>query len=111
MRPKGKKNLEDSDDRDDDDFFHQMANIEQTLIVKVEKGEYVDLSKLLPWEKVLHNEGKMHLINKDGASVFVLITEKDAPAVNSFKQWEQAFGVFANIYCRVNPNHAAEMFQ
>ena len=36
----------------DDDFFHLTCQIEPNLIHKIEKGEFVELEKLLPKEKL-----------------------------------------------------------
>ena len=36
----------------DDDFFHLMCHVDSALISKIEKGEFVDLDKLIPKEKM-----------------------------------------------------------
>ena len=41
----------------DDDFFHLTCHIEPNLIHKIEKGEFVELEKLLPKEKFGKNGG------------------------------------------------------
>ena len=83
---------------DDDDYFHCVAHIDKALFPKIEKGEYVDLAKLLPREKVLHPTEKMQLVNREGRSFFVPLNEKEPPAITSPKRWEQAFSTYAGIY-------------
>ena len=36
----------------DDDFFHLTCHIDPSLFHKIEKGEYVELEKLLPKDKL-----------------------------------------------------------
>ena len=36
----------------DDDFFHLTCHIDPNLIHKIEKGEFVELEKLIPKDKV-----------------------------------------------------------
>ena len=56
----------------DDQFFHVTCHIDPGLKQKIEKGEFVDLEKLLPKSrKKMQNEGKLDLVFKDGHSFFV----------------------------------------
>ena len=41
----------------DDDFFHSTSHVDKALREKIEKGLYVDLAKLLPKEKIIHDDG------------------------------------------------------
>ena len=61
----------------DDEFLHECSHVDVALIAKIQKGEYVDLHKLLPKEKILHDEGKIQLVHKEGNTFFVPVTEKD----------------------------------
>lgn len=60
----------------DDEFFHSTAHVDQTLIEKIERGNFVDLAKLLPKEKVLHHTECLSVINKDGISYFIPAMKK-----------------------------------
>ena len=53
----------------------------------------------------------MNLINKDGSSFFVPVTEKATPTINSFRKWEQAFEVYTTIYSDEHPGRAGELFR
>ena len=86
----------------DDDFFHLTCHIEPNLRSKIERGDFVDLEKLLPRNKFPHRlsrEGKLELVNKDGMTYFVPATDKDN-SINGIKRSDQAFRVYAAIYCK-----------
>ena len=87
----------------DDDFFHSNSHVDTTLFAKIEKGEFVELHKLLPKEKILHDDGKLQLINKEGGAFFQSQTDKETPLINNVKCWESAFEVYATIYVQANP--------
>ena len=46
------------------------------------------------------NENGVELINKEGRSYLIPANNKDAPVINSFRRWEQAFRVYAGIFPR-----------
>ena len=50
----------------------------------------------------------MQLINRDGASFWVLI-EKEK--VNSLRKWDQAFHIYAAVYSKANPHRSHEIWQ
>ena len=97
----------------DDDFFHLTCHIEPALRQKIEKGEFVDLEKLLPKDRFPHkmsDERQMEMVNRDGMTFFVPAGEKDN-RINGIRKWEQAFRVYAAIYCKENPTQSAEIWQ
>ena len=97
----------------DDDFFHLTCHIEPGLRTKIENGEFVELDKLLPKNKYPHRLGydnKLELVNRDGQTFFVPASEKDN-SINGIKKWDQAFRVYAAIYCKQNPTRSAEIWQ
>ena len=81
------------------------------MIPKIERGEYIDLHKLLPKEKIFYDEGKVQLVNKEGNTFFQNQTEKETPQITNLKRWEQAFKVYATIYVKANPDKAAKLFE
>ena len=97
----------------DDDFFHYSAHIDNTLVQKIEKGEYVDLAKLLPKEKLLFHDGRMRMIQKEGSTFLeaLPVTEKDPSMITSLRKWEQAFEIYATIYTSAHPSRSAELFK
>ena len=97
----------------DDDFFHHSSHIDNTLIQKIEKGEYVDLEKLLPRDKVIHNDGHLQMIQSEGNRYMHLkpVTDKDPPVINTLCRWEQAFEIYATIHTAAHPNRSSELFK
>ena len=56
----------------DDDFFHLTCHIEPNLIHKIEKGEFVELEKLLPKEKMNRgDENRLEWVQRDGGTYLV----------------------------------------
>ena len=82
----------------DDDFFHLACHIEPNLIHKIEKGEFVELEKLLPKERLggKNDEGRLEWVQKDGGT-YLVPAHKDNK-IGSFRRWEQAFRAYATIY-------------
>ena len=99
------------EDFDDDDFFLINKHVDPALVPKIQRGKYVDLAKLLPKEKILHDDGRLQMVNKDGYSFLVPVTEKETLAIKCFKHWEQAFEIYASLYLTKNPNRAVETLQ
>ena len=95
----------------DDDFFHVSCHIDPVLKSKIQKGDFVDLDRLLP--KLRNSfaiaENKMDLVFRDGHSYFVPAASESK--INGVRKWEQAFRVYAAIYSEANPSRAAEIWQ
>ena len=58
----------------DDDFFHQTSHIDLLLKQKIENGEFVDLDKLLPKDRVgganrYSDDNRMEWIQRDGGDL------------------------------------------
>ena len=98
-----------------DDFFHLTCFIEPNLIHKIEKGEFVELEKLIPKDKAgpLGNsagDGRLEWVQKDGGTYLVPANNKDTK-ITGIRKWEQAFRAYATIYCGANPQRAKEIWQ
>ena len=95
----------------DDDFFHLTCHIDPNLIHKIEKGEFVELEKLLPKEKLGSgsNENRLEWVHRD-AGTFLVPAQRDSK-ITSFCRWEQAFRAYATIYCGANPQRSKEIWQ
>ena len=100
----------------DDDFFHITCHIDDNLKRKIENGEFVDLDKLLPKDNgTLHgrinmsSETKLEWVQSEGSTY--LVPAKSVSKVNCFCRWEQAFRMYATIYCTKNPSRAREIWQ
>ena len=56
----------------DDHFFHLTCHIEPSLIHKIEKGELVELEKILPKDKINKgDDNRLEWIHKDGGTFLV----------------------------------------
>ena len=102
--PKGNDKLSD------DDFFHIMSHVEPNLASKIGWGEFVDLEKLLPRDKFYRpNEGRMEWVHRD-CNTYLVPANRESK-INSIRRWEQAFRVYATIYCGANPSRSKEVWQ
>ena len=52
----------------------------------------------------------MEMVSRDGMTYFVPASEKDVK-INGIRRWEQAFWVYAAIYCKENLLRSAEIWQ
>ena len=95
----------------DDDFFHLTCHIEPSLIHKIEKGEFVELEKILPKERLggKTDEGRLEWVHWDGGT-FLVPAQRDNK-IARFRRWEQAFRAYATIYCGANPHRSKEIWQ
>ena len=93
----------------DDDFFHLTCHIDPNLIHRVEKGEFVELEKLLSKEKFYKNDERLEWVQRDGGT-FLVPAQKENK-IGSFRRWEQAFRAYAAIYCGANPHRSKEIWQ
>ena len=93
----------------DDDFFHLTCHIELSLIHKIEKGEFVELEKLLPKDKFNKSEDRLEWVQRDGGN-FLVPAQRDSK-IGSFRKWEQVFRAYATIYCGANPHRSKEIWQ
>ena len=94
----------------DEGYIVVGAHLDETMISKIVKGEYVDFGKLLPRDRIQSEEdGRMEMIYKNGKTFWSPVSV--SVYINSFAKWEQAFRVFSNIYCKANPQRAAELIE
>ena len=97
----------------DDDFFHMICHIDDSLKTKIEKGDYIDLEKLLLKDKVskrFSDDTHLEWVNRDGGTFLVPVSDREHK-INSIRRWDQAFRVYATIYCGSNPYWSKEIWQ
>ena len=95
---------------EDDEFFHITCHVDPNMKAKIGKGEYVDLKKLLPKDRMRGNDDQtLTLVNKDGHTYFV--PTESGSKITNIRWWEQAFCVYAAIYSNANPGRSAEIWQ
>ena len=96
---------------DNDQFFHLACHVDSTLKNKIEYGEFIDLERLLPrCRSFKAEEGRLEWVTKDGLTFLAPTQERDLK-INGFKKWDEAFRVYASIYCNANPSRAGEIWQ
>ena len=94
----------------DESYIVVSGHLDETMINRIGRGEYVDFSRLLPRDRVYQEEdNRMEMCLKNGKAFWVPVHQ--GQNINGFSRWEQAFRVFANIYCKVNPGRAAEIIE
>ena len=99
----------------DDEFFHITSQIEPNSKAKIEKGEFVDLERLLPREWV-GNRGddlnrQLFQLIAQGTNSYLDPPMPKAGKINSVRKWDQAFRVYAAIYTHANPSRSSEIWQ
>ena len=89
------------------------ANLDQGIVDKIKKGEYVDFACLLPRDQQPEDDHRLELIYKNGQTFFMPASEQSNQnnGVSNLQKWEQAFRVFSNIYLQENPQKAIELIQ
>ena len=93
----------------DDEFFHLTCHIDKHLIEKVQKGQFVELEKLLPGDRFKRDNRRLEFCYKDGAT-FLTPAERERRITN-VRRWDQAFHIYASIYCHANPSRTSEIWQ
>ena len=88
------------------------THVNPNLKLKIQEGQYVDLSRLLPRDKIrTEDDHRLEMINKGGLTYWIPLAEKDLSPINSYIKWEQAFRVYMDIYARANPDRITELLQ
>ena len=100
----------------DDEFFHIASQIDPHLKARIERGEFIDLKRLLPKDKSLGrnddlNKQLYNLITQGTSSFLDAPMPKNAVKINGICKWDQAFRVYAAIYTHANPERASEIWQ
>ena len=98
--------------REDDEFFHLTCHVPAELICKIQRGEFVELEKLLPKPRTggYSEEPKTELIFREGRPVIVPHVDKSR-VITGIRRWEQAFRIYAAVYSQANPDRSAEIWQ
>ena len=72
----------------DDEFFHITCHVEQSLKDKIEKGEFIDLERLItkPFQQA-GGAQRLELVSKDGATYFTPAAERGTK-ISNVKKWD-----------------------
>ena len=96
----------------DEGYVTMGTHLDLGLKQKIEMGQYVDLARLLPWDKIKSEEDhRLEMVNKGGLTYWIPMADKDLSPINSYIKWEQAFRVYANVFAKANPTRVAEILQ
>ena len=57
-----------------------------------------------------NEERCVQLVQRDGETYFAPVTDKDSH-IGGIRKWEQAFHVYAAVYCQANPGRSSEIWQ
>ena len=91
-----------------EDYMVVGAHLDNQIVIKIKSVEHMLFGKLIPPDRVI-NEGRIEMYVKNGRLYWM--PASNAININSIARWEQAFWVFSNIYCKVNPHHSAELIE
>ena len=98
----------------DDDFFHVSCHIDSSLKQKIERGEFIELDKLLPRDKAaggfsMEEEHGIQIVSHNGHAYLTPPTTEQK--ISNLKSWDQAFRVYATIFTQANPECSSEVLQ
>ena len=95
-----------------DETYQQVAShVDLGTQAKIIEGKYVDLTKLVPKDRVMTNDDtRFEMRIKDGHSYWVP-ANNEGMAISNYSRWEQAFHVFSDIYMRAHPTRSVELVQ
>ena len=95
----------------DADYQLVAAHVDEGTQRKIENGEFVEFSKLLPRHKSPEEDQRMQMVNHNGRAYYVPASEFERTEINSLFRWDQAFRVFSDIYARRYPEKSTELIQ
>ena len=87
------------------------GHVDETLQEKIMSSQYVDFSKLLSRDRIIvQEEDRMELIVRNGKAFWTPVASEGV-VITGFNKWEQAFGVYSNIYMGRHPERAGELIE
>ena len=96
----------------DDKYTAIASHVDDNTRQKIVMGEYVDLVKLIPRDRVMAEEDqRMEMVNRGGLSYWVPINDRGDGSINNIAKWEEAFRIYSRIYTEGNPGRAIELIQ
>ena len=96
----------------DNQYMTMGAHIDTTTHRKIKNGDYVDLAKLLPKDRIeVVDDHRMEIVNKGGFMYWLPVADREVAAINSYAKWEQAFRLYMNIFAKANPDRIIKLLQ
>ena len=94
----------------DNDFFHLTCHVDVSMVSKIEKGEFIDLEKLLPKDKKRKSEdNRLEWVHQNGGTFLAPVADW-MNKISGYRRWEQAFRVYSTIYCGANSSRSKEIW-
>ena len=94
----------------DEDHMGVGSHVDESMWLKMKRGEYIDFGKLIPRDCILATEeNRLELVVHGGHTYYMPVSE--TTEITSFAKWEQAFRVFSNIYTRFYPHKSSELIE
>ena len=94
----------------DEEYSAVGGHLDDTVIGKIKRGEYVDFARLLPRDRIAIEEDKrLQPIFKNGQVYWQ--TPMETGSITTYGKWEVAFKVFAKIYTKYHPHRVSELIQ
>ena len=111
-----KQGIFDNDiDSDEDDIFQIACHVDSVTRAKIQRGEYVDLEKLIPRpfeERRQEQDDSIDMVSKDGQHFILPVKKKSKyDRITGIKKWDEAFRIYLAIYSQANPERSAEIMQ
>ena len=97
----------------DEKIFHLTCHVDLALREKCEKGEFIDLIKLIMKPQAFDPESEerpYEVVSKNGQTYFAPKIDRENKITN-VRKWEEAFRVYATLYCRAKPERSPEVWQ
>ena len=96
----------------DENYQLVASHLEESIQMKIIRGEYVDFGRLVPKDRVMTvDDSRYEMIVRDGKTYWVPASNNEATDISSYNRWEQAFRVFSDVYVRAFPHRASELVQ
>ena len=98
----------------DQDYQMIDSHIDINLRKKILSYDYIDFSKLIPNSKTGGDDDfgqRLEIINKNGVSFLVPVTDKEKISINSYSKWEIAFRVYSNVLTAKFSHKSTELLQ
>ena len=78
----------------DEEYMILAGHVDANIRVKIESGEYVDLAKLLPRDRVVsEDDQRLQMFVRNGQTFWMPMN--DNVSISNFLKWEQAFRVYS----------------
>ena len=96
----------------DEEYTAIASHVDNHMRRKIIEGEYVDLVRLIPRDRVSSEEDqRMEIVNRGGLSYWVPVSERSSNTINNIAKWEEVFRIYSRIYTEGNPTRGVELIQ